>query len=200
MELREAIMMTLSRLGSLVDNLLDLSRLRTGTAEPSHGLVLDRGGRSRPCSDDLASPRAFPALDRSTASRLSVPTPPSSSGRSSTCSPTRRGTRPASAVSVRAREVSGTGRGQGQRSRPRDRRSGSASGSSRPSTAARTAPRIRGRGSGLAIVKGFVEANGGQVWVESLPGQGTTFVFEFPLGWQRDEPTPTRRCRHPAGR
>ena len=35
MELREAIIDDSERLGSLVDNLLDLSRLRTGTAEPS---------------------------------------------------------------------------------------------------------------------------------------------------------------------
>jgi two-component system, OmpR family, sensor histidine kinase KdpD len=39
----------------------------------------------------------------------------------------------------------------------------------------------RGSGLGLAIVRGFVEANGGHVWVESLPGQGTTFVVELPL-------------------
>jgi two-component system sensor histidine kinase KdpD len=30
-------------------------------------------------------------------------------------------------------------------------------------------------------VRGFVEANGGKVWVESLPGQGATFVVELPL-------------------
>jgi two-component system, OmpR family, sensor histidine kinase KdpD len=38
-----------------------------------------------------------------------------------------------------------------------------------------------GSGLGLAIVRGFVEANGGTVRVESLPGQGTSFVVEFPL-------------------
>ncbi len=39
----------------------------------------------------------------------------------------------------------------------------------------------RGSGLGLAIVRGFVEANGGKVWVESLPGQATSFVVELPL-------------------
>jgi two-component system sensor histidine kinase KdpD len=38
-----------------------------------------------------------------------------------------------------------------------------------------------GSGLGLAIVKGFVEANGGTVAVESLPGQGTTFLISLPV-------------------
>jgi two-component system sensor histidine kinase KdpD len=38
-----------------------------------------------------------------------------------------------------------------------------------------------GSGLGLAIVRGFVEANGGTVRVESLPGQGASFVVEFAL-------------------
>jgi two-component system, OmpR family, sensor histidine kinase KdpD len=38
-----------------------------------------------------------------------------------------------------------------------------------------------GSGLGLAIARGFTEANGGTLHVESLPGQGTTFVFELPL-------------------
>jgi two-component system sensor histidine kinase KdpD len=37
-----------------------------------------------------------------------------------------------------------------------------------------------GAGLGLAIAKGFIEANGGEISVESLPGQGTTFVVMFP--------------------
>jgi two-component system, OmpR family, sensor histidine kinase KdpD len=39
----------------------------------------------------------------------------------------------------------------------------------------------QGSGLGLAIVRGFVEANGGHVRVESLPGQGTSFVIDLPL-------------------
>lgn len=38
-----------------------------------------------------------------------------------------------------------------------------------------------GSGLGLAIAKGFVEANHGRITVESLPGQGTSFVVVFPL-------------------
>jgi len=40
----------------------------------------------------------------------------------------------------------------------------------------------QGAGLGLAIAKGFIEVNGGRISVESLPGQGTSFVIEFPLG------------------
>jgi two-component system sensor histidine kinase KdpD len=38
-----------------------------------------------------------------------------------------------------------------------------------------------GSGLGLAIVKGFVEANGGEIDVESLPGQGTSFLVSLPV-------------------
>jgi two-component system sensor histidine kinase KdpD len=38
-----------------------------------------------------------------------------------------------------------------------------------------------GSGLGLAIAKGFVEVNGGRIGVESVPGQGTSIVIEFPL-------------------
>ena len=38
-----------------------------------------------------------------------------------------------------------------------------------------------GSGLGLAIVRGFVEANGGTVAVESLPGQGASFVVQLPI-------------------
>ncbi len=39
----------------------------------------------------------------------------------------------------------------------------------------------RGAGLGLAIARGFAEANGGRVWVESHQGQGATFVLALPV-------------------
>jgi len=41
-----------------------------------------------------------------------------------------------------------------------------------------------GTGLGLAIAKGFVEANGGEIAVESLPGQGSSFVVSMPYPGQ----------------
>lgn len=47
-----------------------------------------------------------------------------------------------------------------------------------------------GSGLGLAIVKQLVEAQGGRVWAESVPGNGATFSFRVPGATTNDGASP----------
>ena len=41
--------------------------------------------------------------------------------------------------------------------------------------------RNKGAGIGLLLVKGFLEKNGGEIWVESTEGEGSSFYFTLPI-------------------
>jgi PAS domain S-box-containing protein len=47
-----------------------------------------------------------------------------------------------------------------------------------------TRKKNKGAGIGLLLVKGFLEKNGGEIWVESVEGEGSSFYFTLPI----DEP------------
>lgn len=174
-ELSEGIVAEGSRLSRLVENLLDLSRLEAGKAEP-HRAPVDlaevveaaRQGQGNPESIRLALDAELPTVDADAAQLERV-------FANLLENAVRYGDgRP---VQVRSRAVSGNivvrvvdqgpGIPEGERERlfePFQHGNAASAGS----------------GLGLAIAKGFVEANGGEIAVESLPGQGTSFVVTLP--------------------
>jgi two-component system sensor histidine kinase KdpD len=175
-ELSEAVVEQGQRLSHLVENLLDVSRLQSGSAEPRRepidlAGVLEAareslGGDGALVKFEIAAEIPAPVADPMQLERafanLLVNAVSYGSGRQ---------------VLVRSREVGGRlvvrivdrgpGIPEGERERifePFYRRQGS-----------------QGSGLGLSIARGFIEANGGEVAVESVPGQGSTFVVSFPL-------------------
>ena len=197
-ELAAVIQEETRRLSRLVDNLLDLSRLEAGAAEPRLSWVsIDELIRSA-VAEVAASPEAFTLSIERDLPLVELDPVQMERALVNVLENARRhsGGHP---VSVRARAVrslagarrdlgGGDGRPSGDRVIIRivDRgpgippaqlervfepfyRAGTATGGH------------RGSGLGLAIARGFTESNTGTLHVESLPGQGATFVFELPL-------------------
>lgn len=186
-ELSAAVVTEGTRLSTLVDKLLDLSKLQAGSAEPRRDwvsiediLLAAREGVSDPAAAirltvdaDVPAVRADGAqLERAFANVLE------NAHRYSDGLP----------VSVHARRMGANvvirfvDQGPGVPAAERER-------IFEPFYRSRTPRSGAGSGLGLAIARGFVEANGGAISVESLPGQGTSFVVSLPFEHARAEVT-----------
>jgi two-component system sensor histidine kinase KdpD len=176
-ELSEGVVEEGGRLSRLVENLLDVSRLESGNAEPHREQVavadlLEAARRSigpageavRLAPDEELPPlSADPAqLERAFANLLENGVV---HGEGQPVVVRSRLVGPRIVVRVVDR---GPGIAERDRERIFEPFYRSAGGGS------------NGSGLGLAIARGFIEANGGEVTVESLPGQGSSFVVAFP--------------------
>jgi two-component system, OmpR family, sensor histidine kinase KdpD len=166
------------RLSRLVENLLDLSRLQAGRAEP----------RTSWCSIEeivRAAVESASAREEQFEIALGVSLPPLN------CDPMQLERAVANVLENSARfagdrPVEVTARASGRWLTLRVSDHG-------PGVASEELERIfepfhrsigepgGGSGLGLAIARGFVEANGGRLRAESVPGTGSTFVFQLPL-------------------
>lgn len=174
-ELSKGVVEEGERLSRLVENLLDVSRLESGSAPPRLELV-DLAGVLEAARESLGGEAAVrlgidPEIPALTADAAQL----ERAFANLFANAVRHGG--GHPVLVRSREVGGrlvvrvVDQGPGipepERERifePFYRRGGG------------------GSGLGLSIARGFVEANGGELTVESVPGQGSTFVVSFPLG------------------
>ncbi len=178
-EVREVVLEAATRLAALVEKLLDLSRLESGSADQHIGVyALDEvigeaveHVAAEPSLVHLSVDGDLPLLEGDPGqlerafSNLIENAVRYSAGKP---------------VSIRARVVGGRVRvrivdqGPGIRASDRER-------VFLPFYRTPGQPLThQGSGLGLAIAKGFIEVNGGRISIESLPGQGTSFIIEFP--------------------
>jgi two-component system, OmpR family, sensor histidine kinase KdpD len=177
-ELAATILGEAGRLDRLVGNLLDLSRLQTGAAQPEPDLwpvddlvvqALDGVGEAGR-RIEVSLPEESPAVraDAHQIERVLVNLIENALKYSADSDPVHvQVTTTAADVLVRVVD-----RGPGVRLADRERifepfQRGASDG-------------VRGAGLGLAIARGFAEANGGRLWAESRTGQGAAFVLSLP--------------------
>jgi two-component system sensor histidine kinase KdpD len=166
-----------ARLAGLIDKLLELSRLQAGAAEPHRDWCsVDEVLREAAASAGIPPERVKFGMDRDLPLILADAAQLERAfGNLLENAARYSGDQP---ISVRARVSGGrllvrvVDRGPGIAPADQERIF---------EPFVRGAGGARGSGLGLAIVRGFVEANGGHVHVESLPGQGASFVVALPL-------------------
>jgi K+-sensing histidine kinase KdpD len=179
-ELTETILGEAGRLDRLVSDLLDLSRLQAGAAMPEPG--------DWPVDDFVL--QALDDVEAATRVEVALPEddPPLVHADRAQCERilanlvenALRYSPPNEPVRVQVRET-----GSDALIRVVDHGPGIAPGDAdrifEPFHRGSVPSASRGAGLGLAIARGFAEANGGRVWVESHAGQGATFVLALPL-------------------
>ncbi len=179
-ELSESIVESGQRLSKMVGNLLDVSRLESGNAEPHREPVaLDELFEAARASIGAGGEEVRLALDEGLPPISADPTQLERAFANLLDNGVRHGA--GHPVLVRSRLI-------GERVTVRVVDQGA--GIPEPMRARIFEPFYQGGGGGqssgaglgLAIARGFIEANGGEIEVESLPGQGTSFVVSFELG------------------
>jgi K+-sensing histidine kinase KdpD len=178
-ELVAAILAQVRRLDRLVANLLELSRLEAGAATPVREVWTVDGLVARVldviAADgervDVDLPDDIPPVEVDAAQfeRALV----------NVIENALKFSAPATRVTVRATTEAGevflrvTDRGPGIPDHERER-------VFEAFVHGSTADGVRGSGLGLAIARGFVDLNGGRLWVEAAPGGGSEFVVALP--------------------
>jgi two-component system sensor histidine kinase KdpD len=176
--LLETIRVEHTRLKRLVENLLDLSRLQAGTAEATPELWMADELVARALEEVAGSERVqvsvraeLPGVraDAIQVERVLV----------NLLENALRLSPPDEVVHVRVNAtrkellIRVTDRGPGVPEAERER-------IFQPFHRVAGQPEWSGAGLGLAIAKGFAEANGGRLWLESREGQGASFVLALP--------------------
>jgi two-component system sensor histidine kinase KdpD len=181
-ELLDAITLEHIRLKRLVENLLDLSRLQAGAAEPVPQLwtvdqliadALDEVDGAERVNAVVTGEPPLVRVDAAQIERVLVNLLENALKFSSSATPVElRANRGGSAVVIRVTNA-GPGIPRAELERifePFQRLPGSGG---------------RGAGLGLAIAKGFIEANSGRIWAESHPSQGVSFFVALPAAEAR---------------
>jgi K+-sensing histidine kinase KdpD len=177
-ELLATIIAAAERLEHLVGNLLDLSRLQAGAVQPEPelrelddivlGALDELGGETRRIEVSLADESPTVRVDAQQIQRVLVNVIENALKYSPEGAPVHVHV----SATVSDALVRIVDRGPGVAADERERIFEPFHRGSRTDEA--------GAGLGLAIARGFAEANGGRLWVESLEGQGAAFVLALP--------------------